>query len=151
MTLNRRDAIKGAAATVALIACEAVVPAAAAVIVPTQVCGCPRVHEISYGHTCTVHDEKGRRWDAYTVEEIAAQSHAKIEVQTATTEWTCYCGRHDREHADSTMPVGTRCIWRQVSYFDNEWECDCVDAFRDDWLNCVTTDWIAMAKEDGLA
>ncbi|WP_448031528.1 hypothetical protein [Bradyrhizobium liaoningense] len=144
MGLNRRDALKGAVATAAVIACEAIAPAA---VVPKQACGCPRVHELAYGHTCTVHDETGKRWDAWTLEEIAAQSHDKLELQTEKTEWNCYCGRHGE---DDLPPVGTACIWRKTSYEYDEWECDCGVAYREAWLAVVTTDWIAMMKEDGL-
>ncbi len=146
-SLNRRDALKGAAATAAMIACETIAPASAAVIVPRQSCGCPRIHEIAYGHTCTLHDKSGKRYDSYTFEDVAAEYHATKEIQTADTGWCCYCGRHD----DDYMPVGTNCLWNKTSYEYDEWECKCAEAVLDDWLHAVTTDWIAMAKEGGFA
>ena len=143
--LNRRETLTGAAAATGLLVCEAVAKPVTDVLIPRQACGCPRIHELAYGHTCTVHDERGKRWDAYTIEE--ALDGSKIDVQTEKTEWSCYCGQHD----DNLMPVGMKCIWRQTSYECDEWECECADSFRASWLAAVTTDWIAMAKEDGLA
>lgn len=136
--MNRREVIKGAGATAALLLCEPV----AVLAVPLQSCGCPRVHEIAYGHTCVSHDKIGRRWDTYSIEEIADQF--EIEVQTEDTEWSCYCGRHH----DDLMPIGTRCIWQKVSYEYDEWECGCTEEFRAKWLRCQTTDWIVMMKKD---
>jgi hypothetical protein len=148
--LSRRQTLKGTAAAAGLLICEAVAKPVTDVLIPRQSCGCPRIHELAYRHTCTVHDEKGRRWDSYTIEEILGPGE-KIDVQTAETDWSCYCGRHDHPERDSVMPIGTRCVWRNVSYESDEWECDCVAAFIADWLNSVTTDWVAMAKEDGIA
>jgi hypothetical protein len=147
---SRRQLLKGAGATASLIICEAVSPAAAAVLVPLQACGCPRVHEISYGHTCTVHDKDGKRWDAYTFEEIVALSRAEISVQTETTEWSCYCGRHD-ENFDPIVPVGTRGVWENTSYEYDEWEFTCADEYLASWIRGTAIDWIAEAKKDGFA
>lgn len=141
--IGRREVLQGAAAiSVVAAAC---LPAAADV--PRQSCGCAYVHEISYGHSCVVHDETGRRWDSYTEDDVATSYGQTFDVQTAATEWSCYCGRHE----DDLMPIGTRCVWQQTSYFENEWECECASEFREQWLNCQTTDWYAMAKADGLA
>lgn len=148
--ISRRDTKKGAAASATLIACEAIAKPVTDILVPRMTCGCPRVHELKYGHTCIVHDPSGKRWDAYTIEEIVAgMPGLTIEVQTAETEWSCYCGRH--EHCDAQMAVGTRCIWQQTSYEYDEAECECAEAFRASWLADITTDWTAMAKQDGLA
>lgn len=144
--VGRRRVLTGALATAALFTCEAVAPAAVK-LVPTQACGCPRIHELSYGHTCTVHDESGKRWDAYTFDDIMAEYRGlKIDVQTADTDWSCYCHRHKR-NADHVMAVGTRCIWQRTSYECDEWECECEHEFREQWLHSITTDWIAMMKE----
>ena len=114
---------------------------------PKQACGCPRVHVGEQGHTCTVHDEKGRRWDAYTAVEVAALNRVKVEAQTAETDWSCYCGRHGREGDDQVMPIGTPCWWRRTSYEEDEWECGCLESLRDEWLACAQTDWTAMSLE----
>jgi hypothetical protein len=148
--MDRRTVLKGASASAALIVCETVAPAAAKVIVPTMSCGCPRIHEIHYGHTCTVHDEAGKRWDSYTIDEIAAAGRSDVEFQTAGTDWSCYCDRCDK-FTDNMPPPGTKMIWRKTSYEYDEWECLCEHAEREQWLHDVTTDWIAMAKESGCA
>jgi hypothetical protein len=91
-----------------------------------------------------VHDETGKRWDAYTFDEIAALHHVKVEVQDKKSQWSCYCGRHK----DDVMPVGMKCIWLKTSYEYDEWECECADSYRQKWLDAQTTDWIAMMKDD---
>lgn len=116
--------------------------------VSLQACGCQRVHHQSYGHTCIVHDENGKRWDSYSADEVATRDRLKVEVQTSDTGWTCCCGRHG---PDDMMWVGTACWWSQVAIESDEYECRCLESHRDDWLLCVTTDWIAMATADGLA
>lgn len=113
--------------------------------IATLSCGCPRIYKASFGHTCIVHDERGKRWTDYTAAQVAALERAKVDVQTETTEWTCYCKRHDGK----VMAVGTRCIRRKISYEYDEWECTCLAGNRDDWLLGVTTDWIAMARDMG--
>lgn len=140
---TRRGFLHGAAATASLLVCEAVAKPVTDALVDRQACGCPRVHELHWGHTCTVHDETGKRWDAYSIEEVMAHfPHQKIDVADHG-EWTCYCGRHP----DDYMPEGTRCVWTGGGGETPEWECECVEAFRDSWLNVVTIDWIAAGKE----
>lgn len=148
--IDRRSALKGAAAGAAVIICEVISKPLAAAIIPRQACGCPRIHELAYGHTCIVHDEAGRRWDSYTFEEIAKSNHEKIDVQTAKTEWSCYCAECDKL-PDNIMLVGTKCVWEKTSYEYDEWECYCAEEYRQRWLSNVTIDWIAAAKENGLA
>jgi hypothetical protein len=143
--LSRRTTIKGAAATAALLVCEAVAKPVVDALVPLQACGCPRIHETSYGHTCTVHDETGKRWDAYTIDDVAKE--CRVRFEPSDPEWSCYCGRHTNDE----MPAGTLCVWERTSYECDEWECKCAESYRDGWLWAVTTDWIAMAKEGGLA
>ncbi len=146
--LGRRATLARAGATAALLVCEAVVPAVARAVVPLQACGCTRVHELKYGHTCTVHDETGRRWDSYSAEEVAAMDRETVEP--AKAEWACECGRHDND-PDQFMAIGTPCIWRKTSYEYDEWEVACIESHRDGWLLCVTTDWVEFAKESGCA
>lgn len=146
--ITRRGALARAGATVGLLVCEAITPAIARAVVPMQACGCPRTRPAFVGHPCIVHDERGRRWDDYTAEEVAAAGGEV--VQPAEAEWSCYCGRHDGD-LDQFMVVGTPCIWRKTSYEYDEWECQCIDGNRDQWLINVTTDWYAMAKEGGFA
>jgi hypothetical protein len=107
-----------------------------------QACGCARKHDPKYGHTCTVHDKGARRWDSYTVDDVL-KPH-EIDVQAADTEWTCECGRHDE---DGIMAQGTRCVWRCVSTMYDEWECQCVESFMDDWRGVQQTDWIELALQ----
>lgn len=141
---NRREVIKGGIAIGAatVLKCESV----AAALSPTQACGCPRKWPVSYGHTCTVHDANGKRWDAYTFEDVAAEHRCEISIVPKDDEWSCYCGRHP----DDVMPVGSKCVWNKVSYEYDEWECECADAFRDGWLHAVTTDWHQMAADQGM-
>lgn len=142
---TRRDVLKGASAAAASL----VLPAPLSIALAGGLsCGCTRVHEPVYGHTCTIHDEAGRRWDSYSAEEVARQYYRKFEhAPDADDAWTCYCGRHD----ENELPEGTPCVWEKTSYEYDEWECKCLHSIRDDWLSSVTIDWIAAAKEGGLA
>lgn len=144
MRATRRETIIGGAAVAVSIICQ---PVAAAVI-PKLGCGCPRLYNPSFGHTCCVHDDKGRRWDDYTTDEMATMSNDVLEVQTADTQWSCYCSKCDA-YDDNMPPPGTRFVWRKTSYEYDEWESDCEHAYRQEWLGVQTTDWIAMAAEDG--
>lgn len=136
----------GGVAVAASIVCEPV----AAVTMPKLGCGCPRIYNPSFGHTCVIHDSKGKRWDAYSFEEIAAIDRVKVDVQTSETEWSCYCSDCDKDpERDNIMPVGTKCVWEKTSYEYDEWECRCATSYRRDWIDNQTTDWIAMAAEDG--
>lgn len=137
--LSRRAAIKGATATAGLLLCEPV----AAIIFPAMPCGCRRVHEVAFGDECIVHDETGRKWSSYTPDDYAKRERIPIEAQTADSEWSCYCGKHP----DNLMPVGTKCVWHKTSYYDDEWECRCLQSERDEWLYAVTTDWRSLSKE----
>jgi hypothetical protein len=142
---TRRHVLKGAVATAASVALPAPIVIALA---DDQACGCPRVHEPIYGHTCTTHDERGRRWDNYTAEDVAAEYHATVEFAPGGDDaWHCYCHRYH----DGEMAEGTPCVWEKASYEYDEWDCKCLESVRDDWLHAVTTDWIAMAKESGMA
>lgn len=91
---------------------------------------------------CTVHDDEGRRWDSYTAEEVARLDRQKVEP--AQAEWNCYCGRH--EDTDSELPEGTPCIWRRTSWEYDEWECECIESYRDRWLTAVTVDWGRLGR-----
>lgn len=91
---------------------------------------------------CTVHDDSGRRWDAYTAEELARLDRQKVEP--AEAEWSCYCGRH--EGTDGELPVGTPCIWRLTSYEYDEAECECIESYRDRWLSDQSIDWDRLGR-----
>lgn len=144
MQINRRNTLKGAAAVATTAICE---PVYAAVKSPSLPCGCSKLHLEYEGEDCTVHDEAGKRWDAYTGDEIAkAMNYGGYEIQTADTEWSCYCGRHD-DQGDNLMPIGTRCLWFKTSYEYDEWECQCEASIKDDWLRDTTIDWYAASKE----
>jgi hypothetical protein len=147
MQTNRRTVLKGAGAVVASkFVCTPVAIALDAV--PRMSCGCVNPHpEYDEFPSCCVHDKDGKRWDSYTFEDVAKASNAEIEVQTSDTEWSCYCSRCD-QYRDNQFPVGTRCVWEQTSYEYNEHECRCEHSYREDFINCATTDWIAMVKED---
>ncbi len=93
-----------------------------------------------------VHDANGRRWDSYTGEEVAALERQSIGVQTEATRWSCYCPAHEAE-PDCLMPVGTKCVWVKTSYEYDEWDCHCLESWRQQWIDVVTTDWSALAKE----
>ena len=113
--------------------------------VPTYPCGCTRLHPDCLSDTCLVHDEAGRPWESYSAEEIARRDRLTIDVQTEETEWSCFCGDHD-DHPETLMPVGMLCVW-SIDYH-GEGDCRCLASVRREWLACVTTDWLAMAKED---
>lgn len=91
---------------------------------------------------CTVHDEDGKRWDAYTIDDIALLD--RLTYEPAQEGWSCYCGRH--EATDNELPIGTPCVWRQVSYESNEWECECAESYRDGWLSAQSVDWERMGR-----
>lgn len=93
---------------------------------------------------CTIHDDAGRRWDSYTAAEVASLDDQKVEP--AEPEWHCYCGRH--EATDHELPVGTPCIWRRTSYEYDEWECECIESYRDTWLSHQVVDWEALGRAD---
>ncbi len=91
---------------------------------------------------CTVHDDDGRRWDSYTAEEVARLD--RQEVEPAQAEWSCYCGRHEATHDE--LPEGTPCIWRRTSWEYDEWECECIESYRDRWLSVVSIDWDRLGR-----
>lgn len=93
---------------------------------------------------CTVHDDAGKRWDAYTIDDVARIDGVTFEQ--SQEEWSCYCGRH--EATDNEMPVGTACIWRKTSYEYDEWECECAESYRDTWLSHQSVDWSALGRAD---
>lgn len=91
---------------------------------------------------CTVHDDEGRRWDSYTPEEVAALEG--VAVMKSEPEWSCYCGRH--KATNDEMPEGTPCVWKHISHEYDEWECECLEAYRDSWLYHQTVDWAALGR-----
>lgn len=93
---------------------------------------------------CTVHDHDGKRWDAYTPDDVARLD--RITFEPAQEGWSCYCGRH--EATDDEMPVGTPCTWDRASYEYNEWDCRCAEDYRDRWLNCQSIDWEQLGRAD---
>ena len=93
---------------------------------------------------CTVHDDDGRRWDSYTAAEVAALDDLKVEP--AEPDWSCYCGRH--EATDAELPAGTPCVWRRTSYEYDEWECECIESYRDSWLSHQSIDWERLGRAD---
>lgn len=94
---------------------------------------------------CTVHDRDGKRWDAYTIADVAKISRLEFKAAPADRDpWNCYCGRH----VDDEVPAGTLCHWEKTSYEYDEWECRCADSCRDDFLRDVTIDWAGMARRD---
>lgn len=149
--LDRRSALQGALATAALFVCEAAAPALAKAIVPTETCGCPRKHPLSYGHCCIVHDESGKRWDAYTFEDVCKLYRYKasdIVTVKKGDELSCYCGRHHhRRYGKHYLKVGDRGVWTGGGGEQPEYEFACEHGFRDNWLDAQTTDWVAMAIE----
>lgn len=94
---------------------------------------------------CPVHDDDGKRWDAYTIDDIARIDRVKFEP--AKEGWSCYCGRH--EATDSEMPAGTLCLWERTSHEYDEAECLCAEDYRDRWLVHQSIDWygIGLAEE----
>lgn len=142
--MRRRSVLICLAATTA--AAVAHNPAMAAIATPRFPCGCASKRPILEFDGCLVHDETGKRWDAYTLDEIAAMNRDEITVVGKDDEITCYggyCPDHD------VLPVGTRGVWRRTSYEYDEWEFKCARCEREEWLSCQTTDWRAMAEELG--
>lgn len=123
-----------------------------AAIVPTQSCGCPRLYPLTYGHHCIVHDDTGKRWDAYTFEDVCREWHmTELDVVTVApgAEMSCYCGRHrHRRYGKHYMNAGERGVWTGGGGETPEYEFECEHAFRQNYIDSVTTDWIAMAIED---
>lgn len=93
---------------------------------------------------CTVHDDDGKRWDAYTAADVARLD--RVTFKPAEEGWSCYCGRH--EATDHEMPVGTLSFWRQTSYEYSEWECQCAESYRDDWLSHQSIDWSYIGRAE---
>jgi hypothetical protein len=98
-----------------------------------------------FGLDCTVHDASGKRWDAYSLADVAAL--CRVTFEPAQAEWSCYCGRHD-DSDDKEMPIGTLCIWERASYEYNEWDCRCAESYLDGWLSAQTTDWDRLGRAE---
>jgi hypothetical protein len=149
--MNRRHLIKGAVATASLFVCEAMAPAAVKALVPLEACGCVRKYPLAAGHNCTVHDESGKRWDAYTFEDVCTQYRTKpSEVVTVKPgeEMSCYCGRHrHRKFGRHYMRAGERGVWTGGGGEQPEYEFECAEAFRQKFVDAASTDWYGMYLE----
>lgn len=140
--MNRRSVLICLAASAA--AGVAHTPALAALTAPRFPCGCASQKPIGEFDGCLVHDEKGKRWDAYTLEDVCKANRDKIATVGPRDAWSCACGEHE---ALEDLPVGTRGVWRQASYEYDEWEFRCEASEIADFVMVQTTDWDAMARE----
>jgi len=159
--IHRRQLLTGVVATAALITCEAVSPAATKLIVPTQACGCPRKWAISFGHTCTVHDDNGKRWEDYTFDDVVKEYRAEVTVcKSRKDELTCYAcpdpSGKNNDYYSHILKRGERGVWEGGGGEEPEYEFYCAEAWRRRYLDGVMMDWIDWAykdcvKESGLA
>lgn len=111
---------------------------------PCFPCGCSSKKPIGEFDGCLVHDENGKRWDAYTLEDVCKANRSKISVVGPDEAWSCACEQHD---ALDDLPIGTRGVWRQTCWEYDEWEFRCEASEIDAFVMVQTTDWAAMARE----
>lgn len=140
--IRRRSTIIKAAALV----CTAVVPKPLRAVIagPTYPCGCARRRPGEEFDDCLVHDTAGKRWDAYTFEEIVRLNREEVTIVAEGDDIYCdagFCNSLDE------LPAGTRGVWRQASYEYNEWAFRCARCERQEWLSVQTIDWYAELRE----
>lgn len=103
-------------------------------------CGCPRIYAASLGHTCCIHDERGRRWTDYTAVEVAHLERREILYADDDESTWCHCEAHEGE----PLAEGEAFI---ADGPPGEEDALCLEGNRLKWLGVMTTDWTKMAEE----
>lgn len=156
VSVSRRKLLTGAAA----VALSPIAPTAQANDQERFAgCGCinPRPQD-EFGE-CLTHDKHGRRWDAYTEDEVLALlGYTEKDIYIVGPDDEALCCNYGPEtvnngrtffEANRNMPIGTKMAGCVSGYYEPEYDEKCAACHRAEWLTIQTTDWYALAYEDG--